>query len=127
MVLLPRLHLALQALLSQSVTLSLSFREQRRVQNLSIWQNLFCTNCFIPRFPLRIATTMAVDECVITRLEKATMIATIHNEPEFSELFMSITSPFCSATIFFRGVAGRRNSVISGTRQACMPSLSSRK
>src|SRR6266540_1000235 len=26
---------------------------------------------------------------VITRLEKATMIATIHNEPEFSELFMS--------------------------------------
>src|SRR6266446_9983616 len=39
--------------------------------------------------PLRIATTMAVDECVITRLEKATIIATIHNEPEFSELFMS--------------------------------------
>src|ERR1700730_18362021 len=40
-------------------------------------------------FPLRIATTRAVDECVVTRLEKATMIATIHNEPEFSELFMS--------------------------------------
>src|ERR1700726_554874 len=35
--------------------------------------------------PLRIATTRAVDECVITRLEKATMLATIHNEPEFSE------------------------------------------
>jgi CRP/FNR family transcriptional regulator, cyclic AMP receptor protein len=39
--------------------------------------------------PLRIATTRAVQECVITRLEKATMIATIHDEPEFSELFMS--------------------------------------
>jgi CRP/FNR family transcriptional regulator, cyclic AMP receptor protein len=39
--------------------------------------------------PLCIATTRAVDECVITRLEKATMIATIHTEPEFSELFMS--------------------------------------
>jgi CRP/FNR family cyclic AMP-dependent transcriptional regulator len=39
--------------------------------------------------PLRIATTRAIDECVITRLEKATMMATIHNEPEFSELFMS--------------------------------------
>ena len=38
---------------------------------------------------LRIATTRAVDGCVITRLEKATMIAAIHNEPEFSELFMS--------------------------------------
>ena len=30
----------------------------------------------------------AVDDCVITRLEKATMIATIH-KTEFSELFMS--------------------------------------
>ena len=39
--------------------------------------------------PLCIATTRAMDECVVTRLEKATMIATIHNEPEFSELFMS--------------------------------------
>jgi CRP/FNR family cyclic AMP-dependent transcriptional regulator len=39
--------------------------------------------------PLRIATTRAIDECVITRLEKATMMATIHNESEFSELFMS--------------------------------------
>ena len=39
--------------------------------------------------PLRIATARAVDECVITRLEKATMIATVHQEPGFSELFMS--------------------------------------
>jgi CRP-like cAMP-binding protein len=39
--------------------------------------------------PLRMATTRALEECVITRLEKATMIATIHGEPEFSELFMS--------------------------------------
>ena len=34
--------------------------------------------------PLRMGSTRAMDECVITRLEKATMIATIHNEPEFS-------------------------------------------
>jgi CRP/FNR family transcriptional regulator, cyclic AMP receptor protein len=39
--------------------------------------------------PLRMATTGALEECVITRLEKATMIATIHSEPEFSELFMT--------------------------------------
>jgi CRP/FNR family cyclic AMP-dependent transcriptional regulator len=39
--------------------------------------------------PLRIATTRAIDDCVITRLEKAAMIAAIHKEPEFSELFMS--------------------------------------
>jgi CRP/FNR family cyclic AMP-dependent transcriptional regulator len=39
--------------------------------------------------PLRLATTTAIDDCVITRIEKATMIATIHKEPRFSELFMS--------------------------------------
>ncbi len=39
--------------------------------------------------PVRIATTRAMDECVITRLEKAAMIVTLHDEPGFSELFMS--------------------------------------
>jgi CRP/FNR family transcriptional regulator, cyclic AMP receptor protein len=39
--------------------------------------------------PLRIATTKAMDQCVITRLEKATMVATIHDQPEFSDFFMS--------------------------------------
>jgi CRP/FNR family cyclic AMP-dependent transcriptional regulator len=39
--------------------------------------------------PLRIATARAVDGCVITRIEKATMLATIHAQPNFSELFMS--------------------------------------
>jgi CRP/FNR family transcriptional regulator, cyclic AMP receptor protein len=39
---------------------------------------------------LRIATARTIEEeCVITRIEKATMIATIHNEPDFSALFMS--------------------------------------
>jgi CRP/FNR family transcriptional regulator, cyclic AMP receptor protein len=39
--------------------------------------------------PLRIATARAVDQCVITRLAKTTMIATIHREPGFSQMFMS--------------------------------------
>ena len=40
--------------------------------------------------PLRIATARTVDDdSVVTRLEKATMIATVHQEAEFSELFMS--------------------------------------
>jgi CRP/FNR family cyclic AMP-dependent transcriptional regulator len=39
---------------------------------------------------LRVATATAMDdECMITRIAKAAMIATLHNEPEFSELFMS--------------------------------------
>ena len=61
--------------------------------------------------PLRIATARAVDQCVITRLEKKTMIATIHREPGFSEVFMSYlltrnsrieedsTSPSCADTV----------------------------
>ncbi len=39
--------------------------------------------------PVRIATASAIEESVITRIEKAAMIATIHNEPMFSELFMA--------------------------------------
>jgi CRP/FNR family cyclic AMP-dependent transcriptional regulator len=38
---------------------------------------------------LRVATTTAMDDCVITRIAKADMIAALHNEPDFSELFMS--------------------------------------
>jgi len=39
--------------------------------------------------PLRIATTTAMEECVITSISKAAMIATLHDEPKFSELFMA--------------------------------------
>jgi CRP/FNR family transcriptional regulator, cyclic AMP receptor protein len=38
---------------------------------------------------LRLKTARATDECVITRLEKAVMVAALHDEPDFSELFMS--------------------------------------
>jgi CRP-like cAMP-binding protein len=39
--------------------------------------------------PLRIATTTAMEECVITSITKEAMIATLHTEPKFSELFMA--------------------------------------
>jgi CRP/FNR family transcriptional regulator, cyclic AMP receptor protein len=39
--------------------------------------------------PLRIATAETIDGCEITRVEKATMIATIHDKAGFSEMFMS--------------------------------------
>lgn len=38
---------------------------------------------------VRIATTTAIDECTITKIAKLAMIATMHNEPDFSELFMA--------------------------------------
>ena len=39
--------------------------------------------------PLRVTTATAIAECLITRIAKDAMIATMHDEPEFSELFMA--------------------------------------
>ena len=40
--------------------------------------------------PLRISTTTAMEDCIIiTSITKAAMIAAIHDEPKFSELFMA--------------------------------------
>jgi CRP/FNR family transcriptional regulator, cyclic AMP receptor protein len=39
--------------------------------------------------PLRIATTTAIEDCVITSITKDAMIAILHKEPKFSELFMT--------------------------------------
>ncbi len=39
--------------------------------------------------PLRVTTATAIDQSLITRITKAAMIATLHDEPEFSELFMA--------------------------------------
>jgi CRP/FNR family transcriptional regulator, cyclic AMP receptor protein len=38
---------------------------------------------------LRIATTTAMEDCLITAITKAAMIAALHDEPKFSELFMA--------------------------------------
>ncbi|THD61700.1 MAG: Crp/Fnr family transcriptional regulator [Bradyrhizobium sp.] len=39
--------------------------------------------------PLRISTTTALEDCVITAITKTAMLAVLHAEPKFSELFMS--------------------------------------
>jgi CRP/FNR family transcriptional regulator, cyclic AMP receptor protein len=39
--------------------------------------------------PLRIVTTTAIEDCVITSITKEAMIAAIHDQPKFSELFMA--------------------------------------
>ena len=39
--------------------------------------------------PLRIATTTAMEECVINSITKQAMITLLHEEPKFSELFMA--------------------------------------
>jgi len=39
--------------------------------------------------PLRVATTTAMDDCVITAITKVVMLETLHREPTFSALFMT--------------------------------------
>jgi len=38
---------------------------------------------------LRIATTTAMEACLVTVITKAAMLAALHNEPKFSEMFMA--------------------------------------
>ena len=38
---------------------------------------------------LRISTTTAMEECLITAITKVAMLATLHDEPKFSEMFMA--------------------------------------
>jgi CRP/FNR family cyclic AMP-dependent transcriptional regulator len=51
-------------------------------------QQFFGEGC-LNGHPLRIATTMAMEDCIITSITKAAMIAVLHDEPKFSELFMA--------------------------------------
>jgi CRP-like cAMP-binding protein len=39
--------------------------------------------------PLRLATVAAMSECVIMRIDKATMVRVLHEEPAFSEMFLA--------------------------------------
>ena len=39
--------------------------------------------------PLRISTTTAMEECLVTSIEKNAMLAELQKEPKFSELFMA--------------------------------------
>jgi CRP/FNR family transcriptional regulator, cyclic AMP receptor protein len=38
---------------------------------------------------VRIATTTAMEECVVTAITKTAMLTTLHNQPKFSEMFMA--------------------------------------
>jgi CRP/FNR family transcriptional regulator, cyclic AMP receptor protein len=39
--------------------------------------------------PLRLATVSAMTDCLITRIDKPTMVATLRDEPKLSEMFMA--------------------------------------
>ncbi|MGB8058176.1 MAG: Crp/Fnr family transcriptional regulator, partial [Pseudolabrys sp.] len=49
----------------------------------------FCGEGCLTGQPLRLATATAMTDCEIMRLEKAAMIRVLHEEPAFSEMFVS--------------------------------------
>ena len=49
----------------------------------------FCGEGCLTGQPLRLATATAMTECEIMRLEKAAMVHVLHEEPAFSEMFVS--------------------------------------
>jgi CRP-like cAMP-binding protein len=49
----------------------------------------FCGEGCLTGQPVRLATATAMTECEIMRLEKATMIRVLHEEPAFSGMFVS--------------------------------------
>jgi CRP/FNR family cyclic AMP-dependent transcriptional regulator len=49
----------------------------------------FCGEGCLAAQPQRMATAAAMTKCLITRVDKAAMIRALHDEPEFSEKFMS--------------------------------------
>ena len=49
----------------------------------------FCGEGCLAAQPRRMATAAAMTECLITRVDKVAMIRALHDEPEFSEKFMS--------------------------------------
>jgi CRP-like cAMP-binding protein len=52
-------------------------------------QDEFCGEGSLNGQPVRLATATAMTECEIMRLEKASMIRVLHEEPAFSEMFVS--------------------------------------
>ena len=49
----------------------------------------FCGEGCLTGQPLRLATATAMTDCEIMRLEKSTMVHVLHEEPAFSEMFVS--------------------------------------
>ena len=69
---------------------SLSFlRVARRQSSASSGQTTFLAKGVLMAIRYASRQRSAIDECLITRITKAAMIATMHDEPKFSELFMA--------------------------------------
>jgi CRP-like cAMP-binding protein len=76
----------------------------------------FCAEGCLAGQPRRIATVSAMTECTLTRLEKRTIIRLLHDQPEFSEVFIShlLAQPRGSKRIWWTSFSIRAKSGLHG-------------
>jgi CRP-like cAMP-binding protein len=65
----------------------------REIRNNGAWNSavkalIFGEGC-MNGHKLRISTTTAMEDCLITSITKSAMVTALHEEPKFSELFMA--------------------------------------
>jgi CRP/FNR family transcriptional regulator, cyclic AMP receptor protein len=71
------------------VKVSIASEQGKEVVVAVLGEDEFCGEGCLTGQPLRIATASAMTECKIMRLEKGTVIRVLHDEPAFSEMFVS--------------------------------------
>jgi CRP/FNR family cyclic AMP-dependent transcriptional regulator len=69
---------------------STSYRsmERRQWSRCTPGGDFFGEGCLAEQ-PLRLATVSAMTDCVVMRIDKASMVAALHNEPKLSEMFIA--------------------------------------
>ena len=72
-----------------NVKVSIASEQGKEVVVAVLGGDEFCGEGCLTGQPLRIATASAMTECKIMRLEKETVIRVLHDEPAFSEMFLS--------------------------------------
>ena len=68
---------------------SLSYRSKARKPWSEFKTGQFFGEGCMNGHSLRIATTTAMEECLLTIITKTAMLAALHSEPKFSEMFMA--------------------------------------
>jgi CRP-like cAMP-binding protein len=71
------------------VKVSIASEQGKEAVIAVLGRNEFCGEGCLTGQPRRVATATAITECIVMRLDKATIIRVLHDEPAFSEMFVS--------------------------------------
>jgi len=71
------------------VKVSIASEQGKEAVIAVLGRNEFCGEGCLTGQPRRVATATAITECIVMRLDKATIIRVLHDEPALSEMFIS--------------------------------------